>query len=76
MPSWDRSTTWWSRSPAGKADFSGEMASELRALMDSNTVRMLDLVLLSKDLDGSVEAAELAMPTTARSGSCARRRPT
>jgi Family of unknown function (DUF6325) len=45
--------------PVGKADFSGEMASELRALMDSNTVRVLDLVLLTKDLDGSVEAAEL-----------------
>ena len=45
--------------PAGKADFSGEMASELRALMDTNTVRLLDLVLLSKDLDGSVEASEL-----------------
>ena len=45
--------------PADKADFSGEMASELRALMDSNTVRVLDLVLLTKDLDGSVEAAEL-----------------
>ena len=27
--------------------------------MDSNTVRVLDLVLLTKDLDGSVEAAEL-----------------
>jgi len=45
--------------PAGKADFSGAMASELRALMDSNTVRLLDLVLLTKELDGSVEAAEL-----------------
>ena len=45
--------------PAGKADFSGDMASELRALMDSNTVRLLDLVLLTKELDGSVEAAEL-----------------
>ena len=45
--------------PAVQADFSGEMASELQALMDSNTVRLLDLVLLSKDLDGSVEAAEL-----------------
>ena len=45
--------------PAGKADFSGEMASELRALMDSNTVRVLDLVLLTKDADGSVEASEL-----------------
>ena len=27
--------------------------------MDSGTVRVLDLVLLTKDLDGSVEAAEL-----------------
>jgi hypothetical protein len=45
--------------PAGKADFSGAMASELTALMDSNTVRLLDLVLLSKDVDGSVESAEL-----------------
>jgi hypothetical protein len=45
--------------PASKADFSGEMASELRALMDGGTVRVLDLVLLSKDMDGSVEAAEL-----------------
>jgi uncharacterized protein DUF6325 len=45
--------------PADKANFSGEMASELRALMDSNTVRVLDLVLVTKDVDGSVEAAEL-----------------
>ena len=45
--------------PAGRANFSGEMASQLRALMDSNTVRVLDLVLVTKDLDGSVEASEL-----------------
>jgi hypothetical protein len=45
--------------PAGQADFSGEMARELRALMDSGTVRVLDLVLVTKDVDGSVEATEL-----------------
>jgi hypothetical protein len=45
--------------PADKADFSGEMASELKALIDSNTVRVLDLVVLTKDADGSVEASEL-----------------
>jgi Family of unknown function (DUF6325) len=45
--------------PAGQANFSGEMASELRALMDSNTVRVLDLLLVTKDEDGSVEASEL-----------------
>ena len=45
--------------PVGQANFSGEMASELRALMDSNTVRVLDLLLVTKDVDGSVEASEL-----------------
>src|SRR4249919_1213561 len=45
--------------PAGQAKFSGEMASELRALMASNTVRVLDLLLVTKAVDGSVEATEL-----------------
>ncbi len=45
--------------PADQANFSGEMASELKKLMASNTVRVLDLVVLTKDLDGSVEASEL-----------------
>ena len=45
--------------PAGQENFSGEMASQLWALMDSNTVRVLDLLLLTKDADGSVEATEL-----------------
>ena len=45
--------------PADRANFSGEMASELKALIESNTIRVLDLVLLTKDEDGSVDAAEL-----------------
>lgn len=45
--------------PTAKADFGGEMASELTALIDSDTVRVLDLVLVSKDVDGSVAASEL-----------------
>ena len=45
--------------PADQANFSGEMASELKKLIASNTVRVLDLVVLTKDLDGSMEAAEL-----------------
>ena len=45
--------------PAEKANFSGEMASELKTLIDSNTVRVLDLVVLTKADDGSVEATEL-----------------
>ena len=45
--------------PVDRANFSGEMASELKALVESNTIRVLDLVLLTKDEDGSVDAAEL-----------------
>ena len=45
--------------PADKANFSGEMASELKALIDSNTIRVLDLVVVVKDEDGSIEALEL-----------------
>jgi Family of unknown function (DUF6325) len=45
--------------PADKANFSGEMAAELQSLVDHGVVRVLDLVLLRKEADGSVEAAEL-----------------
>jgi Family of unknown function (DUF6325) len=44
--------------PADKANFSGEMASELSALIDRDLVRVLDLLFLRKNLDGSVEAFE------------------
>jgi hypothetical protein len=46
--------------PADKADFSGEMAAELRSLVDGEVVRVLDLVIVRRDADGSVEVAELA----------------
>jgi hypothetical protein len=47
------------RFPEGKARFSGEMASELKALIENQTIRVLDLVILTKAEDGSLEAAEL-----------------
>jgi Family of unknown function (DUF6325) len=47
------------RFPADKANFSGEMASELNKLIGSKTIRVLDLVMIMKHDDGSVEAAEL-----------------
>ena len=31
--------------PADEANFSGAMASELKTLIDSNTIRVLDLVM-------------------------------
>jgi Family of unknown function (DUF6325) len=45
--------------PAGKADFSGAMATELETLVSRGLVRVLDLLLIRKDLDGSVEVDEL-----------------
>ena len=47
------------RFPADKADFSGAMADELKKLMDGGTVRVLDLMMVTKTEDGTVEAAEL-----------------
>jgi hypothetical protein len=47
------------RFPADKAKFSGEMATELKALVDSNTIRLLDLVVVTKASDGTIDATEL-----------------
>jgi hypothetical protein len=44
--------------PADKADFSGAMAAELSSLIDRDVVRVLDLIMLKKELDGSVEGFE------------------
>jgi len=45
--------------PAEKANFSGEIADELKDLVERGVVRVLDLVLLRKDPDGSVEGFEM-----------------
>ena len=46
--------------PAGKANFTGEMADELVALVEAGTIRLIDVLILVKDDDGSVEAMELS----------------
>ena len=46
--------------PAGKSNFTGEMAEELLALVDSGTIRVIDVLILTKDADGSIEASELS----------------
>ena len=46
--------------PAGATNFTGEMVKELIALVDSGIVRVIDVLILTKDADGSVEATELA----------------
>lgn len=45
--------------PAGESHFTGEMAAELAALVESGTVRLLDLLIIHKDDDGSFEAFEV-----------------
>ena len=45
--------------PAEKSNFSGEMAAELVSLVEAGTVRLLDLLILHKDDDGTIEAFEI-----------------
>ena len=39
--------------------FNGEIAPELVALVESGTIRILDLIFIGKDADGSVVAFEI-----------------
>ena len=45
--------------PAETANFTGEMAAELAALAEQGTIRILDVLILRKDDDGSIEAFEI-----------------
>jgi hypothetical protein len=45
--------------PAGTNNFTGEMATELLALVDAGTIRLIDVLILVKDEDGSIDATEL-----------------
>ena len=45
--------------PAGVSHFTGEMADELVALMEAGTIRLIDLIVLTKDESGVVDAIEL-----------------
>ena len=40
-------------------EFNGEIAPELIALVEAGTVRILDLIFVGKDVDGSVVAFEI-----------------
>jgi hypothetical protein len=46
--------------PAGANNFTGEMASELLDLVDRGIIRVIDVLVLTKADDGSVEAMELS----------------
>jgi hypothetical protein len=46
--------------PAGASNFTGEMAKELVRLVDAGTIRVIDVLILTKDEDGNVDAMELS----------------
>lgn len=46
--------------PAGASNFTGEMTEELVRLVEAGTIRLIDILILTKDEDGSVEAMELS----------------
>jgi uncharacterized protein DUF6325 len=45
--------------PPGAQNFTGEMAAELVRLSDAGTIRVLDLLILQKAADGSIDAYEI-----------------
>ena len=46
--------------PEGQQNFTGEGANELLKLHDAGIIRIMDLVIMVKDEDGSIEAGELS----------------
>jgi hypothetical protein len=46
--------------PAGQQNFTGEGADELLRLHDAGTIRIMDILILAKNDDGSVGAMELS----------------
>jgi hypothetical protein len=45
--------------PPGAANFTGEMAAEIGRLVDAKLIRVLDLLIVEKGADGTVEALEI-----------------
>jgi len=46
--------------PAGAANFTGEMAKDLLDLTDRGIIRVIDIIIVTKGDDGSVDAMELS----------------
>ena len=46
--------------PSGTTNFTGEMVTELVALVDSGTIRVIDILILAKNQDGTVDVTELS----------------
>ena len=46
--------------PAGASNFTGAMAAELVRLVESGTIRLIDVLILTKNEDGTIDAMELS----------------
>jgi hypothetical protein len=46
--------------PAGASNFTGAMAKELISLVEAGTIRLIDVLILTKNEDGTVDAQELS----------------
>jgi len=46
--------------PVGARNLTGEAAEELVALIEAGTIRLIDMLILEKSADGTVEAMELS----------------
>ena len=46
--------------PAGTQNFTGEIAEEIVRLVDAGTIRVLDMIVIVKEEDGSLDAVEIS----------------
>ena len=46
--------------PEGTTNFTGEMSEALLALIDNDLIRVIDILILSKESDGTIDAIELS----------------
>ncbi|MET0780720.1 MAG: DUF6325 family protein [Microbacterium sp.] len=46
--------------PAGTSHFTGEIAEEIVRLVDAGTIRVIDMIVISKEADGSLDAVEIS----------------
>ena len=46
--------------PAGTSNFTGEIAEEIVRLVEAGTIKVIDMIVISKDADGSLDAVEIS----------------
>ena len=46
--------------PAGESNFTGEIAEEIVRLVEAGTIRVIDMIVITKDADGNLDAVEIS----------------